>query len=162
MIKLSVLMAFFFSLCLTQISLAAAEIKSPVVASIMQSAKASDNDLSSQVVKDSEVSAINPDIKGFRTLQEKNKIILLVSIMIATPVFLFLVLYSINKTEDHVADHVVNGSELVLVIQATTFIVIAAPTSEQLTAAIGVLGAIAGYLFGTSNRSRQSREALQK
>jgi hypothetical protein len=44
--------------------------------------------------------------------------------------------------------NIVNGGGLVLVIQAILFVVIASPTTEQLTSAIGALGAIAGYLFG--------------
>ena len=92
---------------------------------------------------------------AFRMLQEKNKIILLVCIIVMTPIFLYLVLSHIKNAKDHSSDHVVHGSALVLVIQGTTFIVMASPTSEQLTAAIGVLGAIAGYLFGSATRRKE-------
>ncbi len=93
----------------------------------------------------------------FRMLQEKNKMILLVCIIIMTPIFLYLVLTHIKNSNNYASDHVVHGSALVLVIQATTFIVVASPTSEQLTAAIGVLGAIAGYLFGSATRQKDTK-----
>ena len=89
---------------------------------------------------------------AYRILQEKNKMVLLLCIVAATPVFLILVLFFMKKAGNCSADNVVHGSALVLVIQGTTFIVVASPTSEQLTAAIGVLGAIAGYLFGSVTR----------
>jgi len=46
----------------------------------------------------------------------------------------------------------VNAIGLVLVIEGTMFITVSALTSEQLTAPIGILGAIAGYLFGSAKR----------
>jgi len=39
---------------------------------------------------------------------------------------------------------------LVLVIEETMFIAVSAITTEQLIAPIGILGAIAGYLFGSA------------
>jgi hypothetical protein len=42
---------------------------------------------------------------------------------------------------------------LVLVIYATILVVVIARAEQQLTAAIGVLGAIIGYLFGSAARA---------
>lgn len=109
--------------------------------------------------KEQDLAATGVDQSVYRMLQERNRVILLVSIIVMTPVFMFLVLFYIKQSNHYTAEHIVNGSALVLVIQATTFIVIAAPTSEQLTAAIGVLGAIAGYLFGTSTKRREKEGA---
>ncbi|HFQ90448.1 MAG TPA: hypothetical protein ENK27_10285 [Desulfobulbus sp.] len=87
----------------------------------------------------------------FRVMQEKHKVYLLLGLLVVTPIFLFLELCYIKSTS-YTAENVVNGTGLVLIIQATLLVVIASPTSEQLTAAIGVLGAIAGYLFGSTRR----------
>ncbi len=127
-------------------------ICSPVPAADQKPSKVDSLISSVEQNKSIDLSVISPDVSVFRTQQEKNKMYMLVSILVVSPLFLFLILFSIKKTADHAADHIVNASALVLVIQATTFIVIAAPTSEQLTAAIGVLGAIAGYIFGSSAR----------
>jgi len=58
------------------------------------------------------------------------------------------------------ATHIVNGGGLVLVIQAILFVAIASPTTEQLTSAIGALGAIAGYLFGRA--TTQNAEGVEQ
>ncbi len=42
---------------------------------------------------------------------------------------------------------VVSGSGLIIIVFGTIILVLIVDTSEQLTAAIGILGAIAGYLF---------------
>ncbi len=84
----------------------------------------------------------------YRTLQEKNKVILLVAIAVTTAFFLLLTLYFIYRVKDYTPSDIVHGTGLVLVIQAILFVVVFSPTSEQLTASIGALGAIAGYLFG--------------
>ncbi len=51
---------------------------------------------------------------------------------------------------------VVNGAGLILIVFGTIILVLIVDTSEQLTAAIGILGAIAGYLF------RSSQEGIKK
>lgn len=49
---------------------------------------------------------------------------------------------------------IVNGSGMVLVIYATVMVVIIAKAEQQLTAAIGILGAIVGYLFGSTAKAQ--------
>ncbi len=51
------------------------------------------------------------------------------------------------RDRDHDARDIVNAAGLNLIIIGTIILVLVVDTSEQLTAAIGVLGAIAGYLF---------------
>ena len=95
-----------------------------------------------------------PDDKQFRQeieyrmLQERNKVILLVTIAGTAVFFLLLTLYFIYRVKNYTPSDIVHGTGLVLVIQAILFVVVFSPTSEQLTASIGALGAIAGYLFG--------------
>ena len=97
----------------------------------------------------------------YRLLQEKHKLYLLLGIIVFTPIFLWLVLTYIRKCDSLNSEGVVHASGLVLIVQSTTFIVIAAPTSEQLTAAIGVLAAIAGYLFGSSSKRKNEKESTE-
>ncbi len=92
----------------------------------------------------------------FRFLQENNRLYLIFSVMGVTPLFLIIILFFISRSKLYSAESIVHGSGLVLVIQATLLVVIAAPTTEQLTAAIGVIGAIAGYLFGSTKGSLKS------
>ncbi len=97
----------------------------------------------------------------FRFLQENNRLLLIVTVMGVTPIFLFIVLFFISKSEAHSGENIVHGSGLVLVIQATLLVVIASVTTEQLTAAIGVIGAIGGYLFGSSRQSDKKTQPKQ-
>jgi len=99
-------------------------------------------------------------IFALRAKQYEQKLILLVIIAAATVVFLFLILLFMKYSKNFTAANIVNGGGLVLVIQAILFVVIASPTTEQLTSAIGALGAIAGYLFGRA--TRQSSEGVEE
>ncbi len=99
----------------------------------------------------------------YRTLQERSKVILLMAIAVSAVFFMLLTLYFIYRVKNYTPSDIVHGTGLVLVIQAILFVVVYSPTSEQLTASIGALGAIAGYLFGkvasTTPGKRDSQEA---
>lgn len=119
------------------------------VDSVLQSIE--DNKPTAQV----EVRAIGGITEAeFRKLQEEHRLYLLIGIITATPVLLILVLFFLKQSPQFSAEYIVNGTGLVLVIQCTTFVAVYAPTTEQLTAPIGILGAIAGYLFGQVRRRR--------
>jgi len=88
----------------------------------------------------------------YRMLQEKHRMWLLIAIVVSTPVILALVLFCLKSKSDCHGESLVNAIGLVLVIEGTMFIAVSAVTTEQLTAPIGILGAIAGYLFGSAKR----------
>lgn len=90
----------------------------------------------------------------YRELQETHRFYLIAAMIGITPIFLLILLYFIRKSNEFTENAILHSSGLVLVIQATVIVVIAAPTTEQLTAAIGVLAAIAGYLFGSAKRTK--------
>ena len=90
----------------------------------------------------------------YRRIQEVHRFYLIAAMIAVTPVFLLILLFFIRKSKDYNEHAILHSSGLVLVIQATVIVVIASPTTEQLTAAIGVLAAIAGYLFGSAKRSK--------
>ncbi len=69
---------------------------------------------------------------------------------------LFLVL-NFLKSHGQCPRDIVNAAGLILIIFGTIILVLVVDTTEQLTAAIGVLGAIAGYLFGTIQSDKQAR-----
>lgn len=90
--------------------------------------------------------------EDYRMLQEKHRLWLLIAIVISTPILLIIILLSLKKAPDCSGESLVNVIGLVLVIEGTMFIAVSAVTTEQLTAPIGILGAIAGYLFGSAQR----------
>ncbi len=83
----------------------------------------------------------------YRMQDNSNHLVLALSVMGTGLFSLVLVLWYL-KSREATPETMVNGSGLVLVIFATVLIVILAKAEQQLTAATGILGAIAGYLFG--------------
>ena len=80
-------------------------------------------------------------------------VIILSSLSILSLVIVLLFVY---KTT-HTARYIVNASALIVIIFGTILLVILVDTDEQLTGGIGILGAIAGYLFGTMQRREPRR-----
>lgn len=90
----------------------------------------------------------------YRKIQEIHRFYLIAALIAVTPIFLIILLYFIGRSKEYTEHAIIHSSGLVLIIQATTIVVIAAPTTEQLTAAVGILAAIAGYLFGSAKVTR--------
>lgn len=104
-------------------------------------------------------SSASPASRAATTLddytQERRKIMLntiVPYILVATPIILLIVLASIRLSGMKSPEHMMLASALVLVIQATLTVSMTSEGSDSLSASMGILGAIAGYLFG---RSRQ-------
>lgn len=83
---------------------------------------------------------------------ERLTLFLLSGLAVISLFTVLIFLYKLNAT----ARDVVNGSGLILIIFGTILLVMVVETSEQLTAAIGILGAIAGYLFGSIQKEATS------
>jgi hypothetical protein len=66
------------------------------------------------------------------------------------------------KKPNSSAIHLVNASGLVFVIFGTLFLVLLADVDEQLNAGIGIMGAVAGYLFGTMRKSDGGPESKEE
>lgn len=89
--------------------------------------------------------------------KESNRLILALSVMGAGLLALFLVLTYL-KNREAAPESVVTSSGLVLVIFATVLVVKLAKVDQQLTATTGILGAIAGYLFGKTTKSPDAEQ----
>lgn len=95
------------------------------------------------------------DYTRYRMEEESNRLVLALSVMGTGLLSLFLVL-SYLKSREAAPETVVNGSGLVLVIFATVLVVILAKVDQQLTAATGILGTVAGYLFGKATKDTRT------
>jgi len=78
------------------------------------------------------------------------RLYLVIGILITSILFMWIVTRVISKSPDYKSSDLVTASGLILVVQGTLFVVIAAVSTEALTAAIGLLGGVGGYLFGKS------------
>ncbi len=96
---------------------------------------------------------------AFRIQQEITHRYLLIVVIVAAVASLVIVLLFLKLvgTRDSIA--MVNATGLVLVVYGTILVVMISRADQQLTAAIGILGAVAGYLFGSSTRPRTGTAA---
>ena len=101
----------------------------------------------------------NVDYARYRMQAGTNDLILALSVMAAGLLSLFLLLWNL-RTIAASSETMVNGSGLVLVIFATVLVMILAKADQQLTAATGILGAIAGYLFGKTTKNPDGESKL--
>jgi len=92
----------------------------------------------------------------FNQLKEQNRLYHTLGVAIAGMISLMIMLFMISKSKDYSAQDVIYASGLVFVIFGTIAIVVLADVEQQLTASIGIMGAIAGYLFGKMH-DRQDR-----
>jgi|GEM_PF-2310312 len=102
--------------------------------------------------------AIEPASEGeryyqFRMIQEQHRFLESIILGLGLVSSLIIILRFITRTA-YTAGNIVNASGLVLIIFGTIYIVILSDNDQQMTATMGILGAIAGYLFGTMERSR--------
>lgn len=88
----------------------------------------------------------------YRWLQEQHRQTQLMILVGAMTIALIIVLFFLRTHGRHTSKALVNGAGLVLVIFGTLYVSECAITSEQLTAPMGILGAIAGYIFGSRRR----------
>jgi len=107
-----------------------------------------------QTAKSSVAVDFSSDIKLVRVNNEFWYIVLLSSLCIVS---LTIILHFLKQSE-HTAKDMVNASGLTLIIFGTIILVLVASTSEQLTAAIGILGAIAGYLFRSAQDNGEDKK----
>lgn len=63
-----------------------------------------------------------------------------------------VVIVSLSRRPEPSGGNIVKATGLILVVFGTIFLVLVAEKGQQLTAPIGILGAIAGYLFGAASR----------
>lgn len=96
-----------------------------------------------------------------RAAEEDNRRLLALCIMGTAILALAFVLTILNKRGAS-PESIVAGSGLVLVIFATVLVATLAKSDQQLTAPIGILGAIAGYLFGKSTKGAETGQKSEK
>lgn len=101
------------------------------------------------------------DYALYRVEEESNRLILALSVLGTGCLSLLLVLAFLTYREA-AQESMVTGSGIVLVIFALVLVVILAKTDQQLTAATGILGAFAGYLFGKATKGPDAEQKQDK
>jgi hypothetical protein len=80
-------------------------------------------------------------------LLQAGVVVLLCVVTLATLTLLLIYLFRTNAAPAQM----VNGAGLTLIIFGTVFLAYTVNDKDQLIASVGILGAIAGYLFGTAS-----------
>ena len=93
------------------------------------------------------------DYGAYKIEEEISRRTLILAVIAAAIVSLLIVLWFLKMAGTRDASTMVSASGLVLVVYATVLVVMSGKTDQQLTAAMGILGAIAGYLFGTATKA---------
>jgi drug/metabolite transporter (DMT)-like permease len=75
---------------------------------------------------------------------------------------LVVVLWFLKQSPEATPKDMVNVTGLTLIVFGTIILVLIVDTTEQLTAAIGILGAIAGYLFRSVQERGEVRASRQR
>lgn len=75
---------------------------------------------------------------------------------------LLIVNYLLLSRGNGSSTQVVHVTALVLIIFGTLFVVVVADSDQQLTAAVGILGAVAGYLFGSARAQQETGAGAQR
>jgi len=110
--------------------------------------------------EDSQVVSVpeeNPGYSALKVAEEDNRRFLALYIM-GTAILVLIFVLAILYKQGASPESIVAGSGLVLVIFATVLIATLAKTDQQLTAPIGILGAIAGYLFGKTTKGAETAQ----
>jgi hypothetical protein len=92
----------------------------------------------------------------YRTTLERYRFYEVVVLALLAVISLFVVLSFIRSSTQFQPRDMVHATGLVLVVFSTIIVILLADVEVQLTAAMGVLGGIAGFLFGSFNNSVRS------
>jgi hypothetical protein len=116
------------------------------------------NKVFNQISAEDNAPAATDTVKQSRVENEFYYVVIL-SLLCLVSLSLVLI-FLLKLKQDTQPRDIVSGAGLILIVFGTIILVLIVDTTEQLTAAIGILGAIAGYLFRSAQES--SRDARVK
>jgi len=93
----------------------------------------------------------------FKVLQENNKFNECIVLTIGVILSLVIVLYFVTRAR-HTTMQIVHASGLVLIVFGTIYVIILSDSDAHITGTMGVLGATAGYLFGSMGKSARQNQ----
>lgn len=83
----------------------------------------------------------------FRLERERNKLLEAFFVSVLAVTLLFIVLRFLSSKGPSATPHMVSATGMICIVFGTILLVLMAETESQLTASVGILGAVAGYLF---------------
>lgn len=99
---------------------------------------------------------------NYRHEQDHNKLYECAMLSVCLLISLVIVLRFITSKPTYSSTHIVNAVGLIFIIFGTIFLVLLTDSESQLTASMGIIGAVAGYLFGTMRRGEEGSGGGEK
>ncbi len=113
-----------------------------------------------QATEESPAAAADRVYMDLKLALERYRLLEIIAISVAAVSLLVTVLRYLTKLH-HTAAQIINVGEVIFIIFGVILIVLLADNETHLTASMGILGAIAGYLFGKYQKAEQSTPAPQ-
>ncbi len=113
-----------------------------------------------QTTEEPPVAATDRVYMDLKLALERYRLLEIIAISAAAITLLAVVLKYLTKGH-HSAAQIINAGEVVFIIFGVILIVLLADQEAHLTASMGILGAIAGYLFGKYQKTEQSPRVPQ-
>ena len=101
----------------------------------------------------------NNEVSGELMREQIHNELIYIILLCALSIISTIIVLWFMRNRKHDAKDIVNAAGLNLIIIGTIILVLVVDTSEQLTAAIGILGAIAGYLFRSMQDETKGEES---
>lgn len=108
------------------------------------------------VIQDSTIANADLLTHEFRLQRESNKLMEAGFVSLLAIVLLFLVLRFLSSRGPAATPHMVSATGLICIVFGTILLVLMAETESQLTASVGILGAVAGYLFRSMHQDAEA------
>jgi len=93
----------------------------------------------------------------FRIKRETNKLYEAGFVSALAVILLFIVLRFLSNKGPSATPHMVSATGLICIVFGTILLVLMADTESQLTASVGILGAVAGYLFRSMHQDSEQK-----
>jgi hypothetical protein len=101
-----------------------------------------------------EIGALDAQYHEYRMVQERNRFFAIILTVVTALVAHFLLLWRLGSRSP---EEVVTGTALIYIVFGTIVLVNLSDNKDQLTASMGILGAVAGYLFGRTRSGAAPR-----
>lgn len=98
----------------------------------------------------------------FRVLQENNKFKECLVLTIGVIISLIVVLFFVTRSRHSNTTHIIHASGLVLIVFGTIYVIILSDSDAHITGTMGVLGATAGYLFGSMGKNAHQNQVEEE
>lgn len=101
-------------------------------------------------------------VAGHQRTQMQFKVVESLIFLLAAIICQITALRYMQKRGNYSIRHIVSITGLLAIVFGTLVVIMIADTDEQMTAAVGILGAVAGYIFGKSRMEDEVKDDMRR